>query len=195
MVLQQGCRHAKKNAKSGEAMKEKIMRLMANPKTSGIILVAGIIGIALIFLSNLSDEKTEETPQKADFSQEEYCLSLENEIKEMVGGICGDFSSTVTVTLDTGIVYEYATEVKEKDSKDESKQSAENEKNYITVKDKNGAETPLIITSYMPRVRGVSVICSANEDTAEKIKNAVSAALDINSRKIYVGRKMTNEKG
>ena len=33
------------------------------------------------------------------------------------------------------------------------------------------------------------------DKTAEKIKNAVSAALDITSRKIYVGRKHLNEKG
>lgn len=176
-------------------MKEKIAKLLSDKKAASIILVAGIVGIALIFLSNLSGDKEEELPEETVFSEEEYCQSLEKKIEEMVYGICGDASATVTVTLDTGIVYEYASEVKEKDSKDEKKQSAENEKSYITVKDKNGSEAPLIITSYMPRVRGVSVICFADDDSAEKIKNAVSAALDITSRKIYVGRKIINEKG
>ncbi len=176
-------------------MKEKLTKLLADKKTARIILIVGIIGIALIFLSNLSGNKTEELPEKSVFSEEEYCKSLEKKIEEMVFGICADASATVTVTLDTGIVYEYASEVKEKDSKDDERQSAENEKSYITVRDKNGSEAPLIITSYMPRVRGVSVICSANDETAEKIKNAVSAALDITSRKIYVGRKLINEKG
>ena len=40
-----------------------------------------------------------------------------------------------------------------------------------------------------------TVTYGKNNEVIEKIKNAVSAALDINSRKIYVGRKMTNEKG
>lgn len=175
-------------------MKEKIAKLLSDKKTARIIIVAGIIGIALIFLSNLSSEKEEQLPEKTVFSEEEYCQSLEKKIEDMVFGICGDASATVTVTLDTGIVYEYASEIKEKDSKDDGRQSAENEKSYITVRDKNGSEAPLVITSYMPRVRGVSVICFADDNSAEKIKNAVSAALDITSRKIYVGRKIINEK-
>lgn len=176
-------------------MKEKLAKLLSDKKFGKIILVAGIIGIALIFLSNLSGEKETEQQTKSEFSEEKYCQFLEEKIKAMVFGICADASSTVTVTLDTGIVYEYASEVKEKDSKDDDRQSAESEKNYITVRDKNGGEEPLLITSYMPRVRGVSIICSANEETAEILKNAVSAALDITSRKIYVGRKFINEKG
>ena len=175
-------------------MKEKLTKLLADKKTAKIILIAGIIGIALIFLSNLSGEK-DTIKEEPEFSEENYCLLLEQKIKDMVFGICADSSSTVAVTLDTGIIYEYASEIKEKGSKDDGRQSAENEKSYITVRDKNGSEEPLIITSYMPRVRGVSIICSADEETAEKIKNAVSAALDITSRKIYVGRKHLNEKG
>ena len=176
-------------------MKEKLAKILSDKKFGKIIFVAGIIGIALRFISNLSGEEETEPQGKAEFSEEEYCLFLEKKIQDMVFGICADASSTVTVTLDTGMVYEYASEVKEKDSKDEARQSAESEKNYITVRDKNGSEEPLVITSYMPRVRGVSIICSANEETAETLKNAVSAALDITSRKIYVGRKFINEKG
>ena len=82
-------------------------------------------------------------------------------------------------------------ETKEKGAEEQDKSSNESEKTYIIVRDKNGAETPLLITSYMPRVRGVSVICNANETDAEKIKNAVSAALDITLRKIYIGRKIS----
>ena len=107
----------------------------------------------------------------------------------MVFGICGDSTAIVTVTLDTGMVYEYANEIKQKGTDEQNKTSNESEKTYITVRDKSGAETPLVITSYMPKVRGVSVICNANDDDTEKIKNAVSAALDISSRKIYIGRK------
>ena len=172
-------------------MKEKIAKLFANQKASRIILIAGIIGIVLIFVSGFgSKEEKESLPIADKFSESEYLLELEKDIGQMVYGICGDSSAIVTITLDTGVVYEYANETKQKGAEDENKTSNESEKTYITVRDENGAETPLLITSYMPKIRGVSVICNANEETAEKIKNAVSAALDITSRKIYIGRKI-----
>lgn len=171
-------------------MKEKIKKLLSNKNTSKIILIAGVVGIVLIFLSGLGSDKSEDNlPAAEEFSEREYLESLEEDIKQMVFGICADASPVVTITLDTGIVFEYANEVKEKGAEDQNKISEESEKTYITVKDKNGAETPLIITSYMPKIRGVCVICNANEADAEKIKNAVAAALDITSRKIYIGRK------
>ena len=173
-------------------MKEKIRKLLGNKKASKIIIVVGIIGIALIFFSSFSEKEEAETlPAAAQFSESEHLSRLEESVKQIVCGICGDNSAIVTVTLDTGLVYEYANETKEKGAEEQDKSSNESEKTYITVRDKNGAETPLLITSYMPRVRGVSVICSASEADAEKIKNAVSAALDITSRKIYIGRKIT----
>lgn len=171
-------------------MKEKIAKLLANQKASKIILILGVIGIVLIFVSSIKSENTDEAlPVTSEFSQSEYLQGLEDDVKQMVLGICGDSSAIVTITLDTGIVYEYAGETKQKGAEDQNKTSNESEKTYVTVKDKNGAETPLIITSYMPKIRGVSVICNANEADAERIKNAVSAALDITSRKIYIGRK------
>ena len=173
-------------------MKEKITKLLGNKKASKIILLVGIIGIALIFFSSFAGSSEEETvPTYTEFSENEYLLKLEDNIKHIVYGICGDSSAVVTVTLDTGLVYEYANETKEKGAEEQDKSSNESEKTYIIVRDKNGAETPLLITSYMPRVRGVSVICNANETDAEKIKNAVSAALDITLRKIYIGRKIS----
>ena len=170
-------------------MKEKIAKLLADKKAAKIILVLGIVAIVLIFLSSVIDNEGKELPQKTEFSEAEYCKTIEDKISQIVQSICGDSLPTVTVTLDTGIVYEYASEIKEKGSKDEAKESAENEKSYITVKNKSGDEEPLIITSYMHKVRGVSVICNADDSQAQEIKNAACAALDISSRKIYIGRK------
>ena len=173
-------------------MKEKLIKLLGNKKASKIILLVGIIGIVLIFFSGVVGSSEEETvPTYTEFNENEYLMKLEENIKQIVYGICGDSSCVVTVTLDTGLVYEYANETKQKGAEEQNKSSNESEKTYIIVRDKNGAETPLLITSYMPRVRGVSVICNASETDAEKIKNAVSAALDITLRKIYIGRKIS----
>ena len=169
-------------------MKERITKLLSNKKTSKVILIVGVVLIALILVFGAN--KGEEAPvQSAEFSEAEYCSMVEENIKNTVYGICMDASPVVMVTLDSSVVYEYANETKQKGAEEQNKSSEESEKTYIIVKDKSGAETPLIITKHMPKVRGVSIICTANETDAEKIKNAVSAALDIPSRKIYIGRK------
>ncbi len=172
-------------------VKEKLRELMKSKNAVKILFIAGIVGIILIFASSVFDSKQEKTelPKETAFSETEYCVGLENKIKQMVQAICGDSAAIVTVTLDTGMVYEYADELKQNNAEDETKTSKESEQTYIIVKDSNGAEMPLVITSYMPKIRGVSVICNADETAAEEIKNAVCAALDITTRKIHIGRK------
>lgn len=172
-------------------MKEKISELLKNKNTVKILFVAGIVGTLLIFVSTLIPaEKQEDLPEaESQFSETEYCDALENDIRQIVQGVCGDAGAIVTVTLDSGIIYEYADEIKQNNAEEETKTSNEKEQTYIIVKDSDGAETPLLITAYMPKIRGVSIICSADEQRAEQIKNAVCAALDITSRKIYIGRK------
>lgn len=169
-------------------MKEKIAQILKDKKASKIILILGLVGVALIFISSITPNKTEQVT-KTEFSQKEYCSLLEEGIRQTVQSICGDTSPVVMVTLDSGMVYDYAKEIKEKGAEDSDKVSEESEKTFITVRDKSGAEIPLVITAYMPKVRGVSIICNAGEEGCEKIKNAVCAALDIPSRKIYIGRK------
>ena len=171
-------------------MKEKFLKLLSGNKGSRIFFVVAIVAIAVIFVFGVTPEQEEAAP-KEEFSEQEYANMVEENIKNTVYGICLDTSPVVMVTLDSSIVYEYANETKQKGAEEQNKSSEESEKSYIIVKDKSGAETPLIITKHMPKVRGVSIICTANEEDAEKIKNAVSAALDIPSRKIYIGRKTT----
>ena len=52
----------------------------------------------------------------------------------------------------------------------------------------DGGEQALIVTEIMPQIRGVAIICKGGniEQTAEKIKNAVTAALNITSKRVYI---------
>lgn len=172
-------------------MKEKIADLLKSKNTGKLLFIAGLIGIVLIYASTLLPEKQEKLPsaREESFSEEEYRLSLEENVKQIVNAVCLDGEAVVSVTLDTGITYEYADEQKQNKAEEETKVSKESEQKLIIVKDSSGAETPLLITSHMPSVRGVAIICNASEGQKEEIKKAVTAALDINSRKIYIGTK------
>lgn len=171
-------------------MKEKLKSFIKSKKGGQILFIVGIAGIVLIYLSSLiQGDKTErqETVQESTFSQEEYTAHLEQQVREIVAAISGDTSAVVTVTLDGGLTYIYAEDKKQQNETDENKKSEETEHNYIIVKNKNGDEQPLIVTTKLPQVRGVAIVCGpTGESTREKIKSAVTAALDITQREIYI---------
>lgn len=174
-------------------MNEKIKNLTKNPK---LLIILGLGGIVLIFISsffNKSDDKSQSTTtSESNYTAQYYCETLEKNVKSIVTSITGDKKATVVITLESGIRYSYAST----DETDTSSvtgsatdQSSESKKqSYITVKTADGGEQALIVTQIMPEVRGVAIICEGgnNEITAEKIKNAVTAALNINSKRVYI---------
>ena len=172
-------------------MNEKIKNIIKNPK---FLIILGIGGILLIFLSSIipSSDKKSDTEVKSEYTAEEYRLSLQEDIKNIVIGISHDKNPTVVVTLESGIRYKYAS-ADETDSSNSSgnttDQSSESKKqSYITIRNSDGGEQALIVTEIMPEIRGVAIICEGggNEKTAEKIKNAVTAALNIISKRVYI---------
>ncbi len=60
----------------------------------------------------------------------------------------------------------------------------------------DGGEQALLVTAEMPEVRGVAVVCRGGDDELinEKIKNAVTAALNITSKRVYIAGGTDNEK-
>ncbi len=173
-------------------MNEKIKKITQNPK---LLVVLGLCGIVLIFISSLFGDKSKEVKTDIEtnaYTVEEYCEILETDIKNIVTGITGDRKPTVVITLESGVRYSYA----KADETDTSSavgsttdQSSESKKqSYITVKTAEGGEQALVVTEIMPEVRGVAIICTGgnNEITVEKIKNAVTAALNITSKRVYI---------
>lgn len=177
----------------------KIPAVINKPK---LIMIIGFAGIALIFLSSLfpSGGKVK-TANAASLTAEEYRKTVYNSVKEIVTGITGDKNPTVVITLESGVKYNYA-DLKESDtSASTGKETEENRKatkqSYITVKSADGGEEPLVVTEIMPEIRGVAIVCELGDSpaVAEKIQNAVTAALDITSQRVYVSGGISNEKG
>lgn len=164
---------------------------LRSPKT---LVIIGICGILLIFLSSLSfsDSESKKREEKRDFSAENYCNALENDICKIVRDITGSRNVTVVVTLDSSVKYSYADTYEEsvssqKGEKDSSNDSQHKE-GYITVKTSDGGEQALLVTSQMPDIRGVAIVCEKGDiqSVSEKVKNAVTSALNITSKRVYV---------
>ena len=146
-------------------MNEKLKKITDKIKNPKFLIIAAFIGIGLIFLSSLIPEssKKQETAAKEDgVTAGEYKKELENSVKVMVRELSGDPEPTVIITLDSGIRYTYADQKKSETSsssgKDKSAQSSESvTQSYITVKESDGSEKPLLVSELMPQVRGVAV--------------------------------------
>lgn len=163
-----------------------------NPKA---LIILGISGIVLIYFSTLfggSDNQYEGNTTSTNISVEEYREQLEEELCDIVKKITGGGKVSAVITLESGIKYTYA-DIKEEATA--NKKESENESNetelkegYITVKAADGGEKALIITENMPEIRGVAIVCEGgdNEIINEKIKNAVTAAFNITSKRVYV---------
>ena len=161
-----------------------------------MLVIFGVGGILLIFLSSFftSDKNDDKkiTSTASGYTTEQYCALLEKNVKSIVTGITGDKKATVVITLESGVRYSYASadEIDSSSSTGSTNdQSSESKKeSYITVKNADGSERALVVTEIMPEVRGVAIICNGgnNEIIAEKIKNAVTSALNITSKRVYI---------
>ncbi len=169
--------------------------LLSRVKNPKILLGLGIIGMLLILVSSLfphPEKKVSEKKEMAYISPEEYCDTLEKSIQSIVTEITGSKDSIVVVTLESGVRYSYAREEENTSSNmsgSSSSQESNSESNsYITVKASDGSEQALLVTEYMPSIRGVAIVCfrGNDEQIAEKIKGAVTAALNITAKRVYI---------
>ena len=167
----------------------KYINVFKKPK---LILIMGIIGICLILFSSIFPDDEKKVEVKSEITAEEYKLNLENDIKRTVIDITGSKNVSVVITLDSGIRYAYA-DIKEEtltEKQDKENHSSDSglKEGYITVKTADGGEEALLVTTEMPKVRGVAIVCDGgdNEHIFEKIQNAVTAALDISSKRVYI---------
>lgn len=184
-------------------MNEVINKLTEKIKSPKALVAAGLAGILLICLSSFlgtGDKQTPEAPSNDSITAEEYRAQLEESITDIVKSITGSSNVKVVITLESGIKYSYA-DIREgvsanKTESSSTSTSSESKQTYITVKTSDGGEQALLVTTEMPEVRGVAIVCEGgdNGETSEKIQNAVTAALNITSKRVYVAGGKSYEK-
>ena len=179
-------------------MNEKLKNCLTLLQKPKVLIIAGAIGVLLIFLSSLIGKAENKNTYTLDenFSIEDYKENLEENIRDIVKEISGDKKAEVVVTLESSIEYSYADTTEESltDKSDDKSQAAESQsKNeYIIIKNSDGSEKAVLIKAKLPEIRGVAIVCNDgdNELINLKITNAVTAALNITSKRVYIcGRK------
>ena len=160
-------------------IKEKWDQLLSDEKKIRLILLVGLLGMLLIFLSGTGKEKSSQVPQNAvavnSVDNESFCRQTEDKILQLIGSIHGVGKAKVWVTLENGAEYVYLQE------------KTHSTASYLLI-EQNGIQQPLLQKQIEPTVQGVVVVCEggATPQVSEQVVNAVSCALGIGSNRVYV---------
>ncbi|MDF2631629.1 MAG: stage sporulation protein [Caproiciproducens sp.] len=189
--------------KDNEIREEKesfFTKLAENESYRKVIIIAGLIGIAFIFISGFFKDNTaspKTTSSQPTVTAEQYAAQLENSITDIVTKIQGVGTAKVLVTLEQSTQYVYATEEKKSNQTTEDKSGSSTTKNeandntetnYILVKDADGAQRALPITEVQPIVKGVVVVCDGGDNPVvqQNVISAVTTALNITTVRVCV---------
>ena len=157
----------------------KIFSKIKEIKGIGILVLLLILGILMIFFGGYFSEKRrkEVSENVGSFSYSEYEKDIEERISEIVSEIGGISEVSVMVTLESTSSYLYA-----ENSNDENSE-------YVTVRDKDGNESGVIISENAPGIRGVAVVCSGGDVPEKRLEiiRLVCALLGIPQNRVYVG--------
>ena len=148
----------------------------------GIGIAAGLALIVLSgFIGNGKNDIPDQNPTKGiDISGEEYANKLEARLAEQIGRISGVSGVSVMITLENNGETVYA----------QNADFAEGDlisKEYLVI-DAGSAESTVVVRELLPKVRGVSVVCSGGDEPVmqAKIINMVCALFGISSNRVYV---------
>lgn len=176
-----------------EKWKVALQKAFPKEKRVKLLVLLGICGIALIYLSTLlgSEKKQESAPIQESVSASigEYEQRLEQELSRIVRAITGEEAPAVLVTLESGSQTVYAADEKTNSQQEENGGSSEEyEKTHVILKDSGGAQQALAVTEIQPKVKGVVIVSryAGNPVIREKLTEAAKTALDVSSARVCV---------
>lgn len=170
-----------------KSIKSKLSETISKIKNKKVFLIVllGICGIFLIFLSELFPENDNTIPQKnkSDIFEEEP--ELEVKLEEAVSKISGAGKTDVTITYSSSKEIFYAENFSEARGNSETDKESE----LVIIEGENGEE-PVVLKTDEAKIRGVLVVCEGgnNPIVCEKIIEAICALLDVSSNKVSVAK-------
>ncbi|MCL2089599.1 MAG: hypothetical protein FWH14_08955 [Oscillospiraceae bacterium] len=171
---------------------ERLQKLLKNKKNVQLIFIAGIAGIALIFLSNFfTSDRSDSIPKQESITVQQYVEELETKLYTMVTSIGGVGQAQIMITLENGIEYVYQnaerTDTNLAENSGGTTQKDTRQKDIVIVDGPNGREA-LIRKMIEPTIKGVVVVCEGGDNILikERVTEAVSTALGISATRICV---------
>lgn len=180
-----------------QTVKGGIQKICRSDRGRKIIIILGVAGIALIFISNLFDGGAADdggtVPDiQVGYSLQEYTGQMEKRLSEIISQIDGAGNAQVFLTVESTSESVYAADRKENNAHKNNNGTSEDESsletNYITVKLSDGTQQVIKVKEIEPQIRGVIVVCSGggNSVVQERIMQAVKTVFNISSAKVCI---------
>ena len=170
----------------------KLLEYISQKGKTNIFVMIGMLGIALIVISDLPKSKSHNSTQDA-VSLSEYKYQVESELSALLQEINGVGKVKVMVTLQSGAENVYAQQQKTQSNTQvnadaNSENSQTSYENRFVIIENAGTDQPLIEKTIQPAIQGVVVVCSGADDitVVTAVTNAVAAVLDVPTHKIFV---------
>ena len=164
-----------------------------------IIVGALILGIALIFMSEVGgSKKSKDTSEVSEQDNLEYIEYMEERLVKLVESIDGVDEAKVMVTLENGIEYVYANEnqmqrdltedMGEENSRLQDRLSKENK--LIIIDGEGGNKTALVEKKLEPVIKGIAIVCSGRGGavTEKTIVDTVTTVLGVGANQVNVAK-------
>ncbi|MDQ0213830.1 stage III sporulation protein AG [Oikeobacillus pervagus] len=190
-----------------------------SPKKTKWLLIAGLVGIAFMLISNMWTEKNLSTPavkqeteqidvetfgakkEQKPKSIKDYETKYENQLKEALDEIVGVNDVTVIVNVEATEkkILEKNTTTQKQVTKETDKQGGEREiedqtkEEQLVIIRKGEKESPIVLETRNPEIRGVLVVATGVDNIQVKkwVIEAVTRVLDVPSHRVAVMPKKT----
>lgn len=158
-------------------------------KKTIIIFLVGILGIIIIFLSEIDFTESKENEKDNNTLDGDYSLQLENKMEDFIEKIDGAGKTKVIITLQETTEYIYAMDNKETRKNNDGKEDVSLENKYIIIEN-DDINSGLLIKTIEPKIRGIAISCEGGDDTKvqQQIYSAVSAVLNISTSRISISK-------
>jgi stage III sporulation protein AG len=167
---------------------DNLRTFLKSQKGVKVSISLGLLGLILILVSDCT--KSGETSQPVEVTtistSEDYRITLESNLQELINSVSGAGDTKVMVTLSTGEQNLYAEDIKQHTNSDGSTQY---ESSYVTVSS-NGEKSALVSATQTPQVMGVVVLCQGGSkgSVREDVYSIVSALTGLTTDRIFVGQ-------
>lgn len=174
-----------------EQIKENVNKWFPKEKKITLFVIIGLIGILLIFLSEMfaSGSKPKSANLPLSLETTAYKKEIESELTEILSQIQGVGKVKVMVTIEGTTEYVFAQEIDTQQDTQSDKNSESFQNKYVIID--NGSEKEALVKKVLkPKINGVIVVCEGGDNLVvkEKIYNAVSTVLAISSTRVCVAR-------
>ncbi len=161
-----------------------------------VIVLAGIVGIALLILSEVlpggENPVQEQENQQQDVLYTQYAQDIEGRLENLISSIQGAGRAQVMVTLDCSDENVYATQLKRSDT-----ENGANYESSVVIVENGGSQEGILIKVVQPEIRGVAVVCpgGGSPQVKKSILDTVTAVLGISSARVNIATMKTDNGG